>query len=140
MRKLTARYMQTGGDIKAMLADLFTSNEFWDPQYRQAKYKNPFRYTVSVLRATSAQPVNYDPIIGFLRQQGMPMYGCLTPDGYKNTKEAWLNPDTLLKRIGFATGIASGRMANSLSATSRLQLKLSTIFGGTAFHKNATSN
>jgi len=110
VRKLTARYMQSGGDIKAMLADLFTSNEFWDPQYRQAKFKNPFRYTVSVLRAASAQPENYDPILGFLRQQGMPMYGCLTPDGYKNTEAAWLNPDTLLKRIGFATTIASGRM------------------------------
>jgi uncharacterized protein (DUF1800 family) len=110
VRKLTARYMQSGGNIKAMLADLFTSNEFWDPQYRQAKFKNPFRYTISVLRATRAQPENFDPIIGFLRQQGMPMYGCLTPDGYKNTEDAWLNPDSLLKRIGFATSIASGRM------------------------------
>jgi len=110
VRKLTNRYMQSGGNIKAMLADLFTSNEFWDPQYRQAKYKNPFRYAVSVLRSTNAQPDNYDRVIDFLRQQGMPLYGCLTPDGYKNTEDAWLNPDTLLKRIGFATGIASGSM------------------------------
>ncbi len=110
VRKLTNRYMQSGGDIKAMLEDLFTSNEFWDLQYRQAKFKNPFRYTISVLRATNAQPENYDPLLGFLRQQGMPMYGCLTPDGYKNTEDAWLNPDTLLKRIGFATSLASGYM------------------------------
>jgi len=110
VRKLTNRYMQTGGNIKAMLQDLFTSNEFWDPQYRHAKYKNPFRYAMSVLRTANAQPENYDPIIGFLRQQGMPIYGCLTPDGYKNTEDVWLNPDALLKRIGFATAIASGHM------------------------------
>ncbi len=110
VKKLAARYMQTGGDIRAMLSDLFTSTEFWDPRYRYAKYKNPFRYTISVLRATYAQPTNYKVIMGFLRQQGMPIYGCLTPDGYKNTRDAWLNSDTLLKRIGFATGIGLGRM------------------------------
>ena len=134
VRKLTNRYMQSGGDIKAMLGDLFTSNEFWDPQYRKAKYKNPFRYTISVLRATNAQPSDYQPIIGFLRQQGMPMYGCLTPDGYKNTKEAWLDPDTLLKRIGFATGVASGRM-EKICPEPADYAQVSTIFGGTLSSK-----
>ena len=110
VNKLTARFTKTNGDIKAVLTELFNSNEFWDPRYHFAKYKNPFRYTISLLRATNAQPANYELVMGFLRQQGMPIYGCLTPDGYKNTKEAWLNPDTLIKRIGFATGIASGRL------------------------------
>jgi len=34
----------------------------------------------------------------------------LTPDGYKNTKEAWLNPDSLLKRINFATTLGDGEL------------------------------
>jgi len=110
--KLTIRFKQTNGDIKAVLKDLFTSNEFWDPRYRYAKYKNPFRYTVSVLRATNAKPTNYDPVMTFLKQQGMPIYGCITPDGYKNTKEAWLSSNTLLKRITFSTDFAAGRMKN----------------------------
>jgi uncharacterized protein (DUF1800 family) len=110
--KLTIRFRQTNGDIKAVLKDLFASSEFWDPRYRFAKYKNPFRFAVSVLRATNAKPANYDPIMSFLKQQGMPIYGCITPDGYKNTKEAWLNSNTLLKRITFATDMASGRMKN----------------------------
>ena len=39
----------------------------------------------------------------------MPLYGCQSPDGYKNTQEVWLNPDALAQRISFATGIGLGR-------------------------------
>jgi uncharacterized protein (DUF1800 family) len=37
------------------------------------------------------------------------MYGCLTPDGYKNTQSAWLNPDALMNRINFATAVGTGK-------------------------------
>ncbi len=130
VNRLAARFKQTNGDIKAVLSDLFTSNEFWDPRYRHAKYKNPLRYTMSALRATNAQPTDYDFIMGFLRQQGMPLYGCLTPDGYKNTKDAWLNSDTLLKRIGFATSIGLGRLPQLVYPLPDYTIA-GTIFGAT---------
>jgi hypothetical protein len=53
----------------------------------------------------------------------MPIYGCLTPDGYKNTQAAWLNPSAMTQRLNFATAIASGRLplnqepANNMSMT-----------------------
>ena len=40
----------------------------------------------------------------------MPLYGAQTPDGYKNTEAAWLNPDALSRRINFATALAAGRL------------------------------
>jgi uncharacterized protein (DUF1800 family) len=46
----------------------------------------------------------------FATQLGQPIYGCLTPDGYKNTKDAWLNPDGVLKRINFASAVANGAL------------------------------
>lgn len=128
--RMTARFKHTTGDIKAVMKELLTSDEFWDPHYRFAKYKNPFRYAVSALRATNAQPSNYAAIMGFLRQQGMPIYGCITPDGYKNTKEAWLNSDTLLKRIGFAADIASGHMKNVCPEPPDYTV-VGTVFGAT---------
>jgi uncharacterized protein (DUF1800 family) len=54
--------------------------------------------------------MNVRPLYGMLMQLGMPLYGCLTPDGYKNTRDAWLNPDAMTRRIGFATALASGRL------------------------------
>jgi uncharacterized protein (DUF1800 family) len=49
-------------------------------------------------------------LLAFLLRTGQPLYGCLTPDGYKNTQSAWLNPDGLLKRISLANEISEGQM------------------------------
>ena len=62
------------------------------------------------MRASGTRPDNYQPIQQFLKLQGEQVFGCLTPDGYKNTKEAWLNPDGLLRRINFAMAVAAGRL------------------------------
>jgi len=107
--RLAAKFTQTDGDIKAVMTSLLDSPEFWDGKYNNDKYKSPFRYTVSVFRATDTEPQDYQPVIQFLRMQGQPLYGCLTPDGYKNTQSAWLNPDALINRINFATAIGTGK-------------------------------
>ncbi|MDP3510302.1 MAG: DUF1800 domain-containing protein [Candidatus Melainabacteria bacterium] len=105
--RMAKRFSESNGDIKAVLTTLFESSEFFDTQYQNNKYKSPLRYAVSSLRASGGRPPRYEPIYSFLKLQGQPLYGCLTPDGYKNTKEAWLNSDALLKRISFATALGA---------------------------------
>jgi len=107
--RLANKFSQTDGDIKAVMSSLLDSPEFWDGRYSNDKYKSPFRYAVSVFRASNAKAEDYMPVAQFLRLQGQPLYGCLTPDGYKNTRSAWLNPDALMNRINFATTIGTGR-------------------------------
>ena len=106
--RLTDKFTETDGDTTEVLTTLFHSPEFWSPENVDSKFKNPFRYLISTLRAAGARPGNYDFALQFLKEQGMPLYGCLTPDGYKNTRDAWVNPDTFLKRITFASKIAAG--------------------------------
>jgi uncharacterized protein (DUF1800 family) len=107
--RLAAKFTQSDGNIKAVMSTLFDSTEFWDGRYNNDKYKSPFRYAVSVFRATNTEPSDYLPVAQFLRLQGQPVYGCLTPDGYKNTQAAWLNPDALMNRINFATAVGTGK-------------------------------
>ncbi len=107
--KLSRRFLETDGDIAAVLNTLFHSSEFWDEKEINSKFKSPYRYLLSSLRATDAQIDNVKPCLGILTQLGQPLYKCLTPDGYKNTKEAWLNPDNLINRINFATAYGAGR-------------------------------
>ncbi|MDE5101926.1 MAG: DUF1800 family protein [Trichodesmium sp. St19_bin2] len=38
----------------------------------------------------------------------MPLYGWLTPDGYKNTKDAWLDSDTMIRRSSLAVPLSGG--------------------------------
>ncbi len=109
--RLTARYLATEGDIREVLRTLFYSPEFRDPTAMTAKFKTPYQYVVSATRASGVEVVNVQPLVGTLAQLGMPLYGCLTPDGYKNTEEAWLNPEGMTRRINFVTALASGRLA-----------------------------
>jgi uncharacterized protein (DUF1800 family) len=111
--RLSRRFQQSDGDIKPVLTELFHSPEFWDRNYENAKFKNPYRYVVSSLRAANVALSDYKPVIGFFNQLGMPLYRCLTPDGYKTTQEAWLSPDSLLQRIQFATGLGAGKLPNN---------------------------
>lgn len=109
--RLTARYLATEGDIREVLRTLLYSPEFRDPTAMTAKFKTPYQYVVSATRASGVEVVNVQPLVGTLAQLGMPLYGCLTPDGYKNTEEAWLNPEGMTRRINFVTALASGRLA-----------------------------
>jgi uncharacterized protein (DUF1800 family) len=102
--------MGTDGDVRAVLKVLFSSSEFWDVKYENIKFKTPLRYAVSVVRAAGGHIEKSDSIAGFLNQQGQRLYGCLTPDGYKNTKQAWLDPDALLHRIEFALSAGAGKL------------------------------
>jgi len=108
--RLSRRFLDTDGDIAAVLKTLFDSPEFRDPGIHGAKFKTPYRYVVSTVRASSMPVTNVRPLLITLFQLGMPLYGCQTPDGYKNTEQAWLNPDAVTRRINFATAFASGKL------------------------------
>ncbi len=100
------------GHIVPVLRALFQSDAFWDSQAIGSKFKSPYHYTVSALRAGGYTQPSFQGMLNSLAAQGMPLYGCQTPDGYKNTEAAWLNPDATAKRINFASQLATGRLAS----------------------------
>lgn len=110
VERMAKTWLASGGEIRAVLKTLFSSSEFMDSEAAGAKFKTPYQFVVSAVRASSTPLVNVGPLVGTMTQLGMPLYGCQTPDGYKNTQEAWLNPDALTRRIAFATALAQGRL------------------------------
>src|SRR6516225_2768185 len=102
--ELAAQFLATDGNIREVLSTLFASREFWE-SYSQ-KYKTPYHFVISTVRAAGVPVDNPRPLLGTMSQLGMPLFGCLTPDGYKNTEGAWLSPDATARRINFATALA----------------------------------
>ena len=109
---LSRRFLETQGDIRAVLETLFQSDEFWDLQFEQAKFKTPYQYIVSSLRASNTEINNYQRILGSFNQLAMPIYQCRTPDGYQQTQDTWLSPDAMLRRISFAIALGQGRFSD----------------------------
>ncbi len=110
VNRLAQKFLATHGDIREVLSTLFQSSEFQDSHVYNAKFKTPYQYAISAVRSIGVDVQNFRPISGLLQQLGMPLYGCLTPDGYKNTEEVWINPDAMTRRISFATALASGKL------------------------------
>jgi uncharacterized protein (DUF1800 family) len=108
--RMAQRYLATDGEIREVLETMFTSAEFWDPRYFGAKFKTPYEYVISCVRATGVPIRNYRPLYGTMQILGMPLYACQTPNGYSNTQDAWLNPDAMMTRLSFATGLGSGNL------------------------------
>ena len=106
--RLTQRFLDTDGDIKAVMKTLLTSNEFRDSV--GDKYKTPYQYVLSGLRAAGGPIRSPTPFLGIMTQMGMPLYTCPTPDGYKNTEAAWLSPDGTTQRTNFAALIGGGAL------------------------------
>ncbi|HEY3909589.1 MAG TPA: DUF1800 domain-containing protein [Stellaceae bacterium] len=104
--RLAARFLATGGDIRQVLQTLFASPEFWDSAGQ--KYKTPYEYVISAVRAAGVPVNNLRPLIGWMSRFGMPLYGCQTPDGYANTQQAWLSPNAAIQRVSFAIALAGG--------------------------------
>lgn len=110
VERMARRYLSTGGNIRDVLATLFASPEFWDTRWYASKFKTPYEYVVSAVRATGSPVRNIRPLVNTMTGLGMPLYGCQTPDGYKNIQDAWLSPNAMMTRLSFTTALGNGRL------------------------------
>jgi hypothetical protein len=94
------------GDIKSTLRTLFQSKEF--KASRGAKFKRPFHYIVSCLRASGADTFAHQPLIDYLNKMGQGPFQYPTPDGYPDDTRHWLG--TLLWRWNFAFAVAGNQV------------------------------
>jgi uncharacterized protein (DUF1800 family) len=106
--RLARRFLDTDGDLRAVMQALLESAEFRDT--RTSKFKSPYQYVMSAVRATGIVTTNVKPLMAVLTQLGQPLYGCQTPDGWHDTEADWLNPNAITQRVNFATALASGKL------------------------------
>lgn len=104
-------FMQSDGDIRAVLCTMLYSPEFWDPLEYRAKVKTPLEFIVSALRATGAEITRTQIVAEALNRMGMPLYGAQPPTGYSMRAESWVNSGALLSRMNFALGLATSKLA-----------------------------
>jgi len=110
VRRMARRYLATEGNLRDVLKTLFFSSEFWEASNYGVKFKTPYEFVISATRAAGVPVLNVRPLAGAMTQLGMPLYGCQTPDGYKQTQDAWLSPNAMMMRLSFATALGGGRL------------------------------
>lgn len=100
---VAAVYTRTGGDIKEMIRAILEPSAL---MASPAKFKRPFHFLVSAIRATNARVTN---VTNYATRQlgvvGQPLFSWETPDGYPDTVEYWAG--NILPRWNFGTTIAT---------------------------------
>jgi uncharacterized protein (DUF1800 family) len=104
--RVAQAFASTGGDIKALVRTILTSQEF--EQCKGAKFKRPFHYIASSLRALGADTHAHKDLVEYLLRMGHGSFQYPTPDGYPDRIEPWLG--TLLWRWNFGFALASSRI------------------------------
>jgi uncharacterized protein (DUF1800 family) len=111
VEQMAATFLESDGDIRALLRTLFSSEEFWSAEAVAAKVKTPLEFVASAARATNAEVGERAPgLVMALRELGQPLYAAQPPTGYKDTADAWVSTGGLLNRMKVALGLASNRL------------------------------
>jgi uncharacterized protein (DUF1800 family) len=106
VKAVASEFARTTGDIRATLRALFGAEEFRNE--RGTKFKRPFQFVVSALRATEARTDAGLEVVDYLVRMGQVPFGYPTPDGYPEQAAPWLG--TLLWRWNFAVALSRNRI------------------------------
>ena len=117
---MTKAYTDSKGDIRTMLRTLFATPEFHASA--GAKFKRPFHFVVSALRATNAETDADRGIVSYLERMGQVPFRYPTPDGYPARASHWHG--TLLWRWKFALALANNRINGTRLEREKLQKAL----------------
>ena len=75
VQKLAANFTATGGDLREFTRTLIRSDEFWRRDAYQAKFKTPYQYLLSSLRALDLPLGNPQNLLSALSQAGQQLKG-----------------------------------------------------------------
>ncbi len=111
--RMAATFQRTRGDIGAVMRTLLTDEAF--AASTGTRYKDPYRFVVSSLRATDAD-IDADQAVTWLEALGQAPFTRLTPDGHPLVSTAWTSPGQLAKRFEIAGALAARLPAPSVSS------------------------
>ena len=118
--RMAKTFLDSDGDIKAVLRTMFNAQEFWTPSVEKAKVKTPLEFVVSAVRATGASVNNAQGLVQALERLGMPLYGMQTPNGYSWMSEPWVSTGALVSRMNFALVMTGDKLPGTRTDWSKV--------------------
>jgi uncharacterized protein (DUF1800 family) len=121
--RLSRAYLASGGNLSAVYRALIESPEPWAPQ--PVKFKSPWEWSVSAMRAVGTHELEPMAAAGVLRQLGQPTWQPGSPAGWDDIAASWAGPDALLRRVEVAQ-----RISDKASSTVDARVLAEKLFPG----------
>ena len=104
VERLSRAYLASNGDLPTVYRALIASPEPWAAQ--PLKFKSPWEWSVSALRAIDATSIPAQAQAGLLKQLGQPTWQPGSPAGWDDIAASWAAPEALVLRVQAAQRIA----------------------------------
>src|SRR5207237_10101981 len=117
--RVAQTYLKSVVDIREVLKAIFSSAEFNSAAAYRAKVKRPFELAISAVRTLGADTNGGLQFHQWIARMGQPLYGFITPNGYSDVAENWVNTGALLERMNFALALVSNRITGTRVDLSR---------------------
>jgi uncharacterized protein (DUF1800 family) len=105
VQRLADTFLRTGGDLPSLYRELVAAPQAWQPA--GAKFKTPWEWAVSSLRALGRREVPPMQAANLMNQLAQPVWRPGSPAGYDDIAATWAAPDALVRRVEVAHRIAS---------------------------------
>jgi uncharacterized protein (DUF1800 family) len=102
--QLAAAFTRTRGHLPSVYRELVASPLAWQPT--PAKFKSPWDWSISSLRALGRHSVTPAEAANLMTQLGQPVWRPRSPAGYGDTAATWAAPDALMRRVEVAQRLA----------------------------------
>ena len=109
VRDLTAIFTESDGDLSALAEAVIDRPEAWHEPH--AKYKTPYEFALSVLRATGFSG-NPRRLAGSFNELGQLPFRTPSPAGWQDVATAWAGPEAVVRRAEWSLAVAH-RVAGS---------------------------
>jgi len=111
--RLTQAYLRSSGDLPTVYRAIIDSPEAWAT--KAVKFKTPWEWSVSALRAVGQQQAEPQMAAALLNQLGQPTWRPGSPAGFDDIAASWAAPEALMLRVEAAQRIAD-RAGSSIDA------------------------
>ena len=103
VQRLADTFARTNGDLPSVYRELVASPEAW--QTTGAKFKSPWDWCISSLRALARPALPPMRAAGLMTQLGQPVWRPGSPAGYNDLTATWAAPDALMRRVEVAQSL-----------------------------------
>ena len=111
--RLAQTYLGSGGDLPTLYRAIIDSPEAWAS--RPLKFKSPWEWSISALRALDQQGLEADIAAALMNQLGQATWKPGSPAGWDDIAASWAAPEALVRRVEVAQRIAE-RAGSSVDA------------------------
>jgi len=115
VNRVASVYLQTGGDMRAVMREVLLSPEFWDEGAYFARYSWPVEFVTRALKDIGWNGFSVNDALTPLANMGQILYEPPDVSGW-DLGQAWFSTSAMLARMNFASTLAGNQKFNLATA------------------------